>query len=196
MLVSTLLLACGGGDGGSDSGSGTTSPGQGQGTGQGQGQGQAGATTTTVALASRVEQFPVQGRNHVPGRVEYPQTPPVGGDHNPVWMNCGFYSQPVVTEAAVHSMEHGAVWITFRPALPRAQVDRIRSLARSTTYVLASPWSDDSLPAPVVASAWGLQLKMQSADDPGLEAFVKMYANGPQTPEKGAPCSGAFGDPE
>jgi hypothetical protein len=59
----------------------------------------------------------------------------------------------VRNETAVHSMEHGAVWITCRPGLPTEQVDKLRELATSKTYVLASPYPD--LPAPVVASAWG-----------------------------------------
>ena len=152
--------------------------------------------TTTVNLASRVQQYPVPSRNHVQGRVTYPQTPPVGGDHNPVWMNCGVYSSPVVTEAAVHSMEHGAVWITYRPSLARAQVDKLVKLARGKPYVLLSPWTGDDLPSPVVASGWGLQLKADSADDPAIAAFVAAYAGGPQAPEPGAPCSGGFGNPQ
>ena len=53
------------------------------------------------------------GHNHVTGPVTYSVTPPVGGDHNAIWMNCGVYSQQVPTERAVHNMEHGAVWITY-----------------------------------------------------------------------------------
>ena len=69
-------------------------------------------------------------RNHTQVTVNYPQTPPVGGNHNPVWQNCGFYSKPVRNENAVHSMEHGAVWITYRPALPQSQVEKIKGLAQ------------------------------------------------------------------
>jgi hypothetical protein len=28
------------------------------------------------------------GRNHVTKTVNYPMEPPVGGDHNQVWLNC------------------------------------------------------------------------------------------------------------
>ncbi len=54
-------------------------------------------------------------RGHTDAPVSYPQTPPVGGDHAPVWQNCGFYGQAVLTGRGVHSMEHGAVWVTYRP---------------------------------------------------------------------------------
>ncbi|MFP5318910.1 MAG: DUF3105 domain-containing protein [Acidimicrobiia bacterium] len=180
-LALVLLAACGGGDDDSDGGSGS------------------GATTTAdpavAALGDRVQRFLVRGNSHVPGRVDYPQTPPVGGDHNATWQNCGFYSSPVVSELAVHSMEHGAVWIVFRPSLPSDQVALLRQLAQRP-YVLVSPWVDEEIPTPVVASAWGLQLRADAATDPAVAAFVQAYANGPQTPERGAPCTGAFGSPE
>ena len=45
---------------------------------------------------------------HVEGRRRLPQTPPAGGPHNPAWLNCGVYTEPVPAENAVHSLEHGA----------------------------------------------------------------------------------------
>ena len=141
-----------------------------------------------------VESFAIPSRNHVEGTVSYPQTPPVGGDHNPVWQNCGFYSSPVRNENAVHSMEHGAVWITYQPDLPSDQVDVLRNLARDNTYILVSPFPDS--PAPVVASAWGKQLQLDSANDPRLEQFVSAFREGPQAPERGAPCTNGIGEPQ
>jgi hypothetical protein len=127
-------------------------------------------------------------REHTLEPVTYAQVPPVGGPHSPVWQNCGFYSQPVANETAVHSLEHGAVWITYRPDLPGDQIDRLRQLAERQTFILVSPYPD--LPAPVVASAWGKQLRLESADDPRLEQFVRAFRLGPQTPERGARCDG------
>ena len=176
------LAGCGGGSsGGSASGATTAAT--------------SGGTTTTVNLASRVQTFSGLSQVHTQDPVNYPQTPPVGGPHFPVWMNCGYYAQPLQNELAVHSMEHGAVWITYRPDLPSAQVSILRNFTKAP-YVLVSPWKDATLPAPVVASAWGLQLKADTAGDPYVKAFVEMYANGPQTPEKGPPCTGGFGTPQ
>jgi hypothetical protein len=63
------------------------------------------------------------GERHTDGDVDYAQTPPVGGEHNPVWQNCGFYQEPVRDETAVHSLEHGAVWITYSPDIPQDEIE-------------------------------------------------------------------------
>ena len=141
-----------------------------------------------------VQTFEVSGAEHVTTQVEYQQTPPVGGNHNPVWQNCGYYGEPIDSEFGVHSLEHGAVWITYRPDLPDDEVDTLRDRA-GRSYVLVSPWEGE-LPAPVVASAWGKQLRLESASDPALAQFIDYFTQGPQTPEPGASCNGGVGNPE
>jgi hypothetical protein len=133
-------------------------------------------------------------RNHVDTPVHYPQTPPVGGNHAPIWQNCGFYSQPIASENGVHSMEHGAVWITYRPTLSSHDIGKLKDLT-SQPYVLVSPW-EKGLPSPVVASAWGKQLRLPNVSDPRLKQFVRAFRVGPQTPEPGAACTGGLGSPE
>lgn len=146
----------------------------------------------TASPPTGVESFEVSSRKHVEGPVDYPQTPPVGGDHNPVWQNCGFYDQPIADVNGVHTMEHGAVWITYEPDLDQSEVETLGGFVPGG-YVLVTPYPD--LPTPVVASAWGKQLQMDSADDPDLDQFVRAFRNGPQTPEPGAPCTGGLGTP-
>ncbi|GHO82553.1 DUF3105 domain-containing protein [Dictyobacter formicarum] len=133
-------------------------------------------------------------RDHVTGKVTYPQNPPVGGAHNAIWQNCGIYRTPVANENAVHSLEHGAVWITYQPQLGAQDIAQLQNLVRGHSYALLSPYP--GLPAPVVASAWGAQLRVTSAPDPRLAQFLKKYEQGPQTPEPGAPCSGGTGTPD
>ena len=130
--------------------------------------------------------------DHTDGDVDYEQSPPAGGKHNPVWQNSGFYTEPVRNETAVHTLEHGAVWIAYSPDLPQDQRDSIRQMVEGQTCVLASPYED--LPSPVVASAWGKQLSLESADDPELERFIRAYRQGSETPEPGAACTGSTSD--
>lgn len=149
-----------------------------------------GGSTPSIA---GVKSYSGLSRNHVQTAVKYPQTPPVGGDHNPVWLNCGTYDKPVKNENAVHDLEHGAVWITYQPNLPAAQLTTLKSQVKGKTFMDLSPYP--GLPAPVVASAWGKQLQLQSASDPRLAKFISAYRQGPQTPEPGAPCNGGTGTP-
>lgn len=142
-----------------------------------------------------VQTFRVVSHDHLPGPITYDHTPPVGGAHSPTWQNCGFYDRPITAETAVHSMEHGAVWITHRPELAQPEIDALRQLARDEAYVLVSPWTGE-LPSPVVASAWGRQLRLDSANDPRLAQFVRVFAQGSQAPEPGAPCEGGVGEPQ
>ena len=136
--------------------------------------------------------------DHVKGAVQYDRTPPIGGDHSDAWLNCGIYDQAVPNEQAVHSMEHGAVWITYLPSLRADDVATLRALVSSKyqgrqRYVVLSPFAAQS--APVMAQAWGEQLAVDSASDPRIAAFIENFRQGKQTLEPGAPCSGGSGSP-
>ncbi len=145
------------------------------------------------------------GHTHVPGPVRYSVTPPVGGNHNASWMNCGVYDKPVPAERAVHNLEHGAVWITYQPSLPQSEVNQLRAFfsrqtalspggASSSRYLDLTPYP--GLPAPIVASSWGFQLRLTSPADPRLQQFVNTFrASQKYAPEYGAPCTGGTGTP-
>ncbi len=134
-----------------------------------------------------VKSYTYKGGAHVTTKVAYKQTPPVGGEHNGVWLNCGVYTKAVPNENAVHSLEHGAVWVTYRPDLPAAQVAKLKE-EMPETYALLSPYP--GLPSPVVASAWGKQIYLTGADDARLPLFMKEYRQSPDAPEPGALCTG------
>lgn len=127
-------------------------------------------------------------RNHVEGTVKYPTTPPQGGNHSAVWENCGVYPKPVANENAVHSLEHGAVWVTYLPDLPSDQVATLAADVQGKAYAMLSPYPGQK--AKIELTAWGRQLPVSSASDPKVKKFIATFADGPQTPEKGALCSG------
>jgi len=121
------------------------------------------------------------------------ELPPVGGIHSGVWQNCGIYDEPVLAKNAVHSMEHGAVWITYHPQMTASEVDELQQAVRGESFTLLSPYPD--LKSPVVLTAWGIQLELESADDDRITTFIDSYQQGPQTPEKGATCANGTGSP-
>lgn len=144
------------------------------------------------------ETFPEPNHQHVTGDVQYDRTPPAGGAHSAAWLNCGIYDQPVPNPNAVHSLEHGAVWVTYQPTLLENEITALRHLVQSKyrgpqRYVILSPYPGD--PAPIVASAWGAQLRVQSPSDPRLAKFIGHFAGGGQGGEPGAPCTNGTGTP-
>jgi hypothetical protein len=151
-------------------------------------------TRITGADIEGLASFGAQDRSH-DAAVEYEESslPPVGGTHSPNWQNCGIYDQPVEIKNAVHSMEHGAVWVAYQPDLPASDVDTLQNLVSGQTYVLLSPYP--GLESPVVLTAWGIQLQVDGVDDERVAQFVDNYRLGPQTPEFGAPCTGGVGRP-
>ncbi|MFD8519551.1 DUF3105 domain-containing protein [Streptomyces capillispiralis] len=129
------------------------------------------------------------GRNHVTKAVSYPVSPPVGGDHNPVWMNCNgdVYTDEINNTNAVHSLEHGAVWVTYNASADKADVDALAAKVKKTPYTLMSPV--DGQKDPIMLTAWGHQRAVTGADDPAVDAFLEKFVQGQQTPEPGAACT-------
>ncbi|UQA91080.1 DUF3105 domain-containing protein [Streptomyces halobius] len=129
-------------------------------------------------------------QNHVEQAVDYPMSPAAGGDHHPVWLNCDaeVYTKEVPEENAVHSLEHGAVWITYNDTAAKGDVTALTEKVKKTPYSFISPYKDQS--SPIALSAWGHQLKIDKASDPRVDRFLDKYVQGAQTPEPGASCSG------
>ena len=143
--------------------------------------------------------------DHHDGPIRYAVTPPAGGDHASKWMNCGIYDFPIPSERAGHNLEHGAVWITYRPNLPRRQVEKlerfvlrqplvvvVKNGARVETherYIDMSPFP--GLPAPIVISSWAHQLRVDAPDDPRLQRYVDTFrVSEKYSPEYGPTCEG------
>lgn len=112
-------------------------------------------------------------REHVEGPVEYETSPPAYGPHNNIWQNCqgDIYSEPIPNEHAMHSLEHGAIWVTYHPDLPQGDVDTLASMVEGTEKMLMSPYPD--LDAPISLQAWGYQLKLDDPNDSRLNDFVR-----------------------
>jgi hypothetical protein len=148
-------------------------------------------TVTLTPSITDVKVFTGLGHEHLVHKKDYPhrydQVPPAGGPHAPRWLRCDAYGAAVPNEFAVHSLEHGGIWITYQPTLAAASVQKLALLQPTNQeYVLVSPF--EGLPSPVVVTAWGLQLQVQTADDPRIVEFIKTYAGGGQGGEPGYPC--------
>ncbi|MSO87848.1 MAG: DUF3105 domain-containing protein [Acidimicrobiia bacterium] len=172
VVTSTLIVtACGGDDGGA-----------------------AGGEETNVEIGPAAEGIEgvmairVPDNTHTESPVDYGLSPPAGGVHNPVWLNCGFYDKASPAEHLVHDLEHGAVWLAYSPDLPAADINVIHNLARTSPRIVATPYPDLADGVAVVATAWARQLTLDSVADPRIEKFLDQYTDGDQAPEAGTTC--------
>ncbi|MEV4641650.1 DUF3105 domain-containing protein [Actinoplanes sp. NPDC049548] len=131
----------------------------------------------------------IDAQDHKDGPLTYVTNPPVGGAHNPVWQNCmgDVYAQPIANEHAVHSLEHGAVWVTYKQGLAADQVSKLQEKVQGKDYMLMSPVAN--LDKNISLQAWGYQLKVDNADDKRIDEFIKdLRVNATKEPD--AACSG------
>jgi len=135
-------------------------------------------------------------------KVDYTYTPPLGGRHDSVWATCTGVIYPVAirTENAVHSLEHGAVWITYNPDdLDSDDIAELEQRVDGLNYLLMSPYP--GLDQPISLQSWGHQLKVTDARDLRIDQFITatrqntqsgVYDENPSAtgyPEPGATCA-------
>jgi len=130
----------------------------------------------------------IDARDHKDGTLTYATSPPVGGAHNPTWQNCmgDIYTEPIANEHAVHSLEHGAVWVTYKQGLAADQVAELTKKVQGKDYMLMSPYP--GLDKNVSVQVWGYQLKTDDVNDKAIDEFIK-DARLNASMEPGAPCS-------
>ena len=141
----------------------------------------------------RLQLYPDLEPTHTESRVTYDQTPPVGGPHNPAWLNCGVYDERQQNENAVHALEHGAVWITYDPASTSDEEVAALVAVAPDTYSIVSPYP--GIGDAFAISAWGAQLRFTDPDDPAVTDFLNQFWRSSDAPEPTAPCTGAIDGP-
>lgn len=103
-----------------------------------------GHQPASVQEKEKAAAAPIQGENawpdprrsHAQTAVDYPMPPPAGGEHNPVWVGCDakVYTDAAPEEKAVHSLEHGAAWVTYNDKASKAEVKTLREKVSTTPY--------------------------------------------------------------
>lgn len=133
------------------------------------------------------------GGQHIEGDIDYAslddyqgEIPPAGGAHNSASQPCGVFDEPVRWEGVLHTLEHGAVWIAYRPDVPADQIEDLKELGDASEMVVAP---EPRLTSPIVATSWNHQYVAQSADDENIRRFIRFYKNHEDAPEAAAGCS-------
>lgn len=146
---------------------------------------------TRAAAIPGIQHFTTDFKRDHTYKVEtYEQTPPVGGTHSGIWQQClgNIYDAPIPKEHAVHSLEHGAIWITYRADLPADQVAKLAARVEGKEKVFMSPIKD--LDKPVSLQAWAYQLKVDDAGDTRIDDFINALRVNASVEGPTALCSG------
>ena len=133
------------------------------------------------------------GQQHVQTPVDYSESPPVGGPHDPYWADCTgtVYTVDIRHENAVHALEHGAVWITYNPDMvSQGDIDALAKLVDGTPGRMLSPYAGQD--SAVSVQSWNHQLKVDSAGDKRIKQFADLMTFNSEVtnhyPEIGASC--------
>lgn len=133
------------------------------------------------------QEFPQQSRTHIAEGAShdpYSTNPPTSGPHYGKTEVPGVYDKELEDERVIHSLEHGAVWITYKSSkVDQSAIDRLKEIAKPyKTKILLSPREKNDDPIAVVA--WQHLLRLQTVDDSAvaqIKAFVKAFRNhGPE----------------
>jgi len=126
-----------------------------------------------------------------PTRVAYDRFPPVGGPHDAEWAACNgvVYGVAVRNENMVHTLEHGAIWITYNPdTINAGDLDVLTALVAGKQYITLSPYP--GLTSKISLQAWAHQLMLDSASDERVRQFITALQRNPNTtPEVNGTCS-------
>ena len=126
-----------------------------------------------------------------PTRVNYDRYPPVGGPHDATWAACNgvVYATAVRNENMVHTLEHGAIWITYNPeTITAGDLDTLTKLVQGKQYITLSPYP--SLSSKISLQSWRHQLLLDSASDERVRQFITALQRNPNTtPEVNGTCS-------
>ena len=113
---------------------------------------------------------------------DYNSNPPTSGPH---WgdgtAGPGIKDQEVPDELLVHSLEHGAAIVSYKPDLPKDQIEKIKN-AFSSASGKSILVPRKNLDVPVALTSWNRLLKLKTIDTAKIKAFIE--TNNDRAPEK------------
>jgi len=133
--------------------------------------------------------IPELGRNHIAeGTVPkepYNSNPPTSGPHWAQQAECKIYTEEVADQAALHSMEHGGVWISYKNKDDQELIKNLTSLVQSAgSKVLLSPRAAND--SAIAVASWARLLKLENFDEKQIADYIRYNKN--KSPEPLAAC--------
>jgi hypothetical protein len=128
--------------------------------------------------------FESQGATHIPeGSTEHPtysSNPPTSGSHWPEPAAWGVYKTAIPDERFVHNLEHGGIWISYKPSLDAETIAKLEDFASRYRKVVVAPReANDSV---IALAAWEYLQKLDAYDENTILKFIEAYYD--EGPEK------------
>lgn len=127
--------------------------------------------------------IPDQGREHVTGsHPPYNSNPPTSGWHNPQAAEWGVYKGELSDEALIHNLEHGGVWITYRPGISEEIVRRMEGFyEKYGRKIIVTPRAKND--SDIALAAWNRldKFSLEEYSDERVDKFIQAHRNkGPE----------------
>lgn len=135
-----------------------------------------------------------QGRAHInigQSHPEYNSNPPTSGGHYEEWETKGIYKEQQPNEGLVHNLEHGYIWISYRPDASSKIVKQLEDFYGIGKKIIIEPRKEND--KMIALAAWNWLDKFDPASPEALsdvelkriQDFIDTYIN--QGPEPNAP---------
>lgn len=127
--------------------------------------------------------FEIVGAEHLPGCTpSYNSNPPTSGCHDPQPATWGVHNEGK-DEVFIHNLEHGGIWISYKPELDPAQIEQLKDFAKRYRKIIVAPRAQND--ANIALVSWGRLQNLDQYDETAILRFIE--ANYNKAPEPGAP---------
>jgi len=125
------------------------------------------------------EQFNILGREHIQNGAthsQYNSNPPTSGWHYSQPANFGVYKQELPDENILHNLEHGGIWISYKPDIDEDIKSKLEDIGKNNSgSVVVSPRAAND--SNIAVASWGRLLKLDNIDENQIKLFIKMNKN-------------------
>lgn len=136
------------------------------------------APANTAKLDPVGQVFENQGQTHIKIGETHPvynSNPPTSGWHYLDPANWGVYDKPLVDEQAVHNLEHGGIWISYK-GIDDQTIENLKKIARANSgSVIMSPRDVDD--SPIILASWTRLEKLDTYDEAKILDFISRNKN-------------------
>ena len=130
--------------------------------------------------------MPREGSAHVQEgtRVAYQSNPPTSGNHWSTPLRDGIYETEKPDEAVIHGLEHGRIWITYKPSIGQEAIVALKRALKGQFGIIMNPRVAND--TDIALAAWMRLDTFNLSEDGAVDAkrildFTQRYRNkGPE----------------